>query len=447
MRYEFCPLPGVKKNGNMKQILIFGIPLLLLVGACERVNKLSDEAAVERFTVLTVQPADAQLGEITIDAGNIRVEVTPREGLFPLTFNATTKVSGTTVDVVNFPGEFKFETGASVIRFYAISASGVAHPYEVSLKAHDTGAEILGFAAGASASAIINPWNATVQISADKPSFPYEVILTFSPTASEPGETITFQSIEEVKEVLVRAADGSVSRTWKVYIDVQLPDSDFESWKDEGTNNVNINSTVWGTANNSIVRGTLPVAHNDGKAAEMTTGIQTVPLFNHRLITAGTLYTGYFKLGFDITDPRSMTFFGVPHKQRVNSISFDARYVAGPKMQQSIKKNNNYVVEDIQGHDSGEAWAEIIHWSGNEELKYHGSPINGLTVLGRGQLIFDGLDTGYNEWSRVNMPIEYTNTSLSPTHIVIVFTSSREGDLFKGAPGSKLAVDNIFLNY
>ena len=36
---------------------------------------------------------------------------------------------------------------------------------------------------------------------------------------------------------------------------------------------------------------------------------------------------------------------------------------------------------------------------------------------------------------------------LTPTHIVVVLTSSHEGDYFRGAPGSRLTADNFVLVY
>jgi hypothetical protein len=70
-----------------------------------------------------------------------------------------------------------------------------------------------------------------------------------------------------------------------------------------------------------------------------------------------------------------------------------------------------------------------------------------LTVLGRGQVVFDGADARFREWGNIVMPVNYTDESLAPTHLVVVFSSSKEGDLFKGASGSKLTVDNVVLNY
>ena len=44
------------------------------------------------------------------------------------------------------------------------------------------------------------------------------------------------------------------------------------------------------------------------------------------------------------------------------------------------------------------------------------------------------------------LPITYVSSE-KPTHITIVFTSSKDGDLFTGAVGSILIVDDLELLY
>ena len=437
----------------MKRIFLYLVPLLLL--ACDKVNKLSDEASIEQFNITALQPADARVEKPVIEPGKIRVGIFPRENLFPVTFQATIKTSATTVDVLDFPGTFRFETGNVTWKFFLIAASGVSHAQEVSIEPLDTGADILALhlPPGENASVTVDSWNATVEIAKDHVLLPYTIPLplALSPGASTRDTIITFEEVGVEKTITVTGAGGTVTRDWKFSLagPVQLPNADFEQWHGSGTS-VNVgpsaNEGAWGTANNTIIQGTLPVDNGSGLAAEMTTRIQTVPLLGHQLIAAGTLYTGHFSLSFNFEDPRSMTFFGTPYKHRVTAVTLDARYIPGPQLQQAVKNNSGkYVVQDIDGVDQGEAWVELVHWSGSTPLVYHGTPVTGLTVLGRGSFIFDGADASLQEWKNITLPVIYTNTGIPPTHVVIVFTSSREGDLFKGASGSKLTVDNVVL--
>jgi hypothetical protein len=47
---------------------------------------------------------------------------------------------------------------------------------------------------------------------------------------------------------------------------------------------------------------------------------------------------------------------------------------------------------------------------------------------------------------RISIPFVY-QSSQKPTHITVVFASSKDGDLFTGAVGSTLKIDNVGLIY
>lgn len=145
-----------------------------------------------------------------------------------------------------------------------------------------------------------------------------------------------------------------------------------------------------------------------------------------------------------------MTYFGIPFIMRPESISVDAKYEAGVKFQRSEKVGlNSYKLKDTTGVDQGRIWVELLRWEGNGELEYHGDPVDGLKVLGKGEIIFDGANTALRNWNNYTIPIKYDSKykDLEPTHISIVMTSSRQGDLFIGAKGSTLTVDNVVVNF
>ena len=121
--------------------------------------------------------------------------------------------------------------------------------------------------------------------------------------------------------------------------------------------------------------------------------------------------------------------------------------MAGAKFQQSERKDEKspYIIKDIPGVDQGRVWVELLRWEGNGELEYHGDhaePVEGLKV-------FDGANTALQNWDNYTIPINYDSKykDLEPTHISIVMTSSRQGDLFIGAKGSTLTVDNVVVNF
>lgn len=436
---------------------------LLVLTGCEKVKKLSDNASVDAFTILSFEPATATWGEVIVQPGEVILEVAPREDLFPLSLRAEVRASGTTDDILGFPDTLHFPAATAKVSFHLISDSGVAHPYTVSLKPLDRGTEILRFELPEEeqegVTVTIDSWDNRVSLAVNNLTLPYTIHprIWFSPGASQEElreYTYTFEAPGDATTLTVTSPDGLISREWRIELEqeLQLPNAGFEYWTEGAVVQVNPmpgKGYGWATANNVFVQGTLPMPYNGGKAASMTTGTQRVPLLGHYLIAAGSLYTGFFQLSMNFEDPRSMTHFGIPHKLRIQSVSFDAQYVAGPQLMQAIKESSGqkYTIIDIPGVDQGQAWVELLHWSGSGALAYHGKAVEGLTVLGRGEFVFDGANTAYHQWQTVTMPVVYTNQELTPTHIAVVFSSSKEGDLFKGAPGSVLNVDNVILNY
>lgn len=65
-------------------------------------------------------------------------------------------------------------------------------------------------------------------------------------------------------------------------------------------------------------------------------------------------------------------------------------------------------------------------------------------VVGYGELL---LDYSIEDWTQVTIPINYVATDIRPTHIVVVFSSSRYGDYFTGSTKSVMFVDDVELLY
>jgi hypothetical protein len=67
----------------------------------------------------------------------------------------------------------------------------------------------------------------------------------------------------------------------------------------------------------------------------------------------------------------------------------------------------------------------------------------GTTEIGRADFSSGDLQ---EEFTELELPISYSG-SQRPTHISVVFSSSKYGDLFTGAVGSTLTVDDLELQY
>ncbi len=69
---------------------------------------------------------------------------------------------------------------------------------------------------------------------------------------------------------------------------------------------------------------------------------------------------------------------------------------------------------------------------------------NGKDVVGYGELM---LRESIGEWTQVTIPINYVDTGIPPTHIVITCSASRYGDYFSGSTQSVMYLDDVELLY
>ncbi len=266
-----------------------------------------------------------------------------------------------------------------------------------------------------------------------------------SPLTFTYGQTYRFVLIAEsglVNTYTISLSDNATGGGDYLEELFQIPNSDFEQWINTNTNKVNLNPTsiegnnYWCTANNYFVQGTLPANGPNGLCAKMTT--KKVD-FVYRTIAAGTTFTGNFSSNVNLDNPRQMTFFGSHFIKRPSSMTFRMSYKAGEQLQKV--ENGNFV--NLSGKDRGQAWVQLLYYSGEGEMEYHKDPAANIQVVGSGELVIN--DT--NGWVEATIDIAYTDQTTMPNYIAIVFTSSIRGDYFEGAPGSVLMIDDVRLNY
>jgi len=264
------------------------------------------------------------------------------------------------------------------------------------------------------------------------------------------GELI-FSSVDEVKKVTVTAEDGNV-KDWYIFIvHKQIQNAGFENW----FTNVGMNGksyteignsaieSLWATANMGTsmytVYCTQPYYETENTLAEIKTGqtgltaeTSTIP------ITAGTLFTGRFDISGAIanpTDPKKATDFGIPFRHKPTALKVQYKYQAGEKyIQATLNSPTNifggFTVTEIEGEDKCSIYAILEKRNDTNVIE-----------IARAQL-----DSGTTPdiLTEFTIPFNYTSTE-NPTHITIVFTSSIDGDLWRGAVGSTLIVDNLQL--
>lgn len=443
--------------------------IISLLSSCTKVSELSDHAAITAFTITKISEG------VTLDQEHISIQDNvvslPLEfgrKNFPMTisthitFSSTTdKAISTNEQALNLES-FTFNDIYSTHEFYLIAESGKPHLAKIRLE-DKLNAEILEFIPNLPEEDVsVMIWHSNIRITLKK-SVDWPLTMTPSIIKTQgssyvnyaDGDVLTFESpADNTKQIIIRADNGD-EKTWNIQVLPSIENSDFELWiNEDNTKKINIDPIPgkglgWATANNTFVQGTRPVIFNGGKAAQMTTELQSIGFIGD-LITSATLFTGYFKMNISaLNNPPAMTYFGIPYILRPTSVSFDAKYAAGNKLQQSVKENGIYKLKDREGKDEGRMWVKLLHWNGTGDIDYHEKPVENLTILGEGEMIFEGKNEALKNWNNYTVKLNYNSAynQLNPTHIAIVFTSSRQGDSFIGAIGSMLTIDNVKINY
>jgi hypothetical protein len=68
-------------------------------------------------------------------------------------------------------------------------------------------------------------------------------------------------------------------------------------------------------------------------------------------------------------------------------------------------------------------------------------------VVAYGALSDDFCRQSVTDWTEFNVELTYKNFTAKPTHVIIVFSSSKYGDYFTGSTSSVLYLDDLELVY
>ena len=257
---------------------------------------------------------------------------------------------------------------------------------------------------------------------------------------------LEFESSNDEYSFIVTAENGK-SSTWLVrFVGNQLQNSQFEFWYE--TNGMDGQAytelgkdanTIWGTANYGTstygVYGTTKETDSVSTHVKLNTGFTDgVPL------TAATIFTGNFNSQMAIlnpTDPRKATDMGTPFSLRPVSFQLNYKYSPGAEMIAATPNNpstifGGFTIEQLNSIDQCHIYVilerriqDVIIEVGSAE--FYTSESN-------------------ETLKQIVVPFDYFNDN-SPTHISFVATSSKAGDLFTGAIGSTLIIDDLSFNY
>ena len=252
-----------------------------------------------------------------------------------------------------------------------------------------------------------------------------------------------------------------VSHSKKNYFEIGM-DADDKTW---GTGNMGVASAITWGSNADYPTAPFERAPND-YAAELTTqnmgALAAGIMGGYKGVGAGNVFLGEFVVG-SLTDAHPN--FGYPYSQKPKA--FQVEYTYAPQegllngklkpvegvdmldMYLILEKREGDIVKrlGVAWYRNGEAKAE---WTTIErQIKYaYGETPEGLEDYEKRVLKY-GVDGDQSLTNPNDMPFSTWGdiSTENPTHIIMGFTSSYQGDYFIGAPGSKLRVDNFKLIY
>ena len=275
--------------------------------------------------------------------------------------------------------------------------------------------------------------------------------------------TATIGGLRPSTKYMCRVTAGDVQLEQQEFATVslqQLPNASFDDWSTDASNSKLYcpwsagATSFWDTGN----RGATTVGNSNSVPTEDTsTGSGRAAFLESKWIVikfaAGNIFTGTY-LKTDGTN--GVLGFGRPFTAFPSKLSFDYKYVSKP-----IDKFDESLAHLKGKPDSCSVYIALWHVEDNEYEEFQGEkyPLIIRTKPGKDQNLFSPDDprviaygqftkgSTVSNWTSETITLDYKNTELAPTHILVVASSSKYGDFFTGGVGSTLVVDNMKLIY
>lgn len=241
----------------------------------------------------------------------------------------------------------------------------------------------------------------------------------------------------------------------------QMPNSSLDEWNIDASNSKLYcpwaagGTSFWDTGN----RGATTVGSSNSVPTDDTsTGSGKAAYLESKYIVikfaAGNIFTGTY---LKTEGTNGVLGFGRPFTAYPSKLTFDYKYKSEP-ISKCGDKNYEYL---IGRPDSCNVYIALWHIGEGEHEEFQGEkyPIVIRTVPGVNQNLFDPNDPrviAYGQftqgntvenWTTETININYKNTMVEPTHILVVASSSKYGDFFTGGVGSTMVLDNMKLIY
>lgn len=273
------------------------------------------------------------------------------------------------------------------------------------------------------------------------------------------GSTITpesgsTQDFSKPVKYTVLSEDGELSRTFSISVRKEaILSNNFDSWKKIQTDPSSEKSIYytpadndWSTANvgNVLLRVLgFDVANTVDQTTESFQGekaaiirtefVSDKPVFGMKTpIATGSLFLGAFTTNYLMSDPLKCTQFGVPITRKPLKVTGYYKYHPGDNF-----TDENFTIIP-QGKDSCAIYAVL--YKGKEPLNGH-NVLSDTRIIAKSVLKSGKIDTFTKFELNLNYP---SNADLhGDLMFTIVFSSSWDGNIFKGAVGSTLYIDDV----
>ncbi len=236
--------------------------------------------------------------------------------------------------------------------------------------------------------------------------------------------------------------------------------SKYKSFYDPSSADEALKTMWWGNGNagSTSVGSSYAICYPD--TGTYKDGSQSVCLHSRNVIVkfaAGNLFSGHF--GEVIGTKGGTVFFGRPFTARPTGLRFWMKYSGGV----INYANDNVPDEGKKGnYDKASIRIALGTW---DYRKYGGdadSPVcinttdtstfvdfstDASTIAFAEKIVSSDSSNPAADWIQVTLPLEYSNLTKRPTHIVISCAASMYGDYFSGYDGSKLWLDGMELLY
>ena len=251
--------------------------------------------------------------------------------------------------------------------------------------------------------------------------------------------------------------------------ELQIPNAGFEtfthaesdkyySFFDPGSTTPELQEKWWGSGNkgSTTVGSSYCITMPDTEDfVEGSASLKMVSQYVIVKFAAGNVFSGEYSR--TIGTSGGVIRLGRPFTLRPRKLTLMLKYKCGKITEKTLGGFPEDDPVKVGDNDRGVVWVALGTW---DYHKYGGSPDSPVEVntndrstfmkpAGEDVIAYGKFVTAesIDNWTKVEIPIEYTSTSRRPTHIIVSCAASLLGDYFTGSADSILWIDDLKLEY